>query len=140
MGVKNEKNLQYLYYVTFTRHQHLLKTVKNLTEAKFELAFTRCRDNLKTVGNLTVKDSLQGFDAMEMNMHPKNRSISFQCRGKYFFFIIFECLHDAVSKMCWLELCFQGLSFSTSAGKICACEREAYASYLLAISKCAGVM
>ena len=35
----------------FTRCQHISKTVKNLTAAKFELAFTRCRNNLKTVGN-----------------------------------------------------------------------------------------
>ena len=39
----------------FTRCRHILKTVKNVTAAKFELAFTRCRHNLKTVGKLTVR-------------------------------------------------------------------------------------
>ena len=33
-----------------TRCRHILKTVKNVTAAKFELAFTRYRNNLKTVG------------------------------------------------------------------------------------------
>ena len=39
----------------FTRCRHILKTVKNMTVAKFELAFTRYRHTLRTVGNLTVK-------------------------------------------------------------------------------------
>ena len=43
----------------FTRCRQILKTVKNVTVAKFELAFTRCRNNLKTVGILTTKASLQ---------------------------------------------------------------------------------
>ena len=34
-----------------------------------------------------------------------------------FVFIIFERSHDAVSKMCQLELCFQNLPFSKSVGK-----------------------
>ena len=62
----------------FTRYRHILKTVKNVTVAKFELAFTRYRNNLKTVGNLTAKNSLQDFDAKEMYLHSKNRSVSFQ--------------------------------------------------------------
>ena len=52
--------------------------------SKFELAFTRYRRNLKTVGNLMVEDSLQGFDAKEMDIHPKNLSISFQNRRMFF--------------------------------------------------------
>ena len=39
----------------FTQCRHILKTVKNVTVAKFELAFTRCWNNLKMIGNLTVK-------------------------------------------------------------------------------------
>ena len=62
----------------FTRCRHILKTVKNVTVAKFELAFTGCRNNLKTVGNLTVTTSLQDFDAKEAYLHSKNRSGSFQ--------------------------------------------------------------
>ena len=53
---------------------------------KFELAFTRCRNNLKTVGNLPVKSSLQDFDAKEVCLNPKNRSVSFQKRLKMFYF------------------------------------------------------
>ena len=71
------------YIHTMTAH---LKTVKNVTVAKFELAFTRCRNSLKTVGNLTAKNSLQDFDTKEMYLHPKSRSGSFQKRRKMFCF------------------------------------------------------
>ena len=53
---------------------------ENVTVAKFELAFTQCQNNLKTVGNLTVRNPLEDFDAKEMYLHPKNRSILFQKR------------------------------------------------------------
>ena len=49
-----------------------------MTAAKFELAFTRYPNNLKTVGNLMVKNSLLDFDAKEMYLQSKNRSVSFQ--------------------------------------------------------------
>ena len=55
-----------------------VKTVKNVTVAKFELAFTRCWKNLKVIGNLTVKNSLQDFDAKAMYLHSKDRSVAFQ--------------------------------------------------------------
>ena len=64
--------------------------MKNVTAAKFELAFTRCRNNLKTVRNLPVKSSLQDFDANEVNLNPKNRSVSFQKRLKMFYFHHFK--------------------------------------------------
>ena len=51
---------------------------EDVTVAKFELAFTRCRNNLKTVGDLMVENSLQGFDAEEAYIHPRNRSVSFK--------------------------------------------------------------
>ena len=69
---------------------------------------------------LDGKKSLQDFDAKEVCLHTKNRSVSFQKRLRYSVFIIFKCLHDAVSKMCWLEFRFQNLPFSKSAGKKCA--------------------
>ena len=54
--------------------------------AKFELACTQCRNNLKTVGDLTIRKPLQNFDAKEMFVHPKNRSVSFQnCRQLFSF-------------------------------------------------------
>ena len=48
----------------------------------------------KTVGNLTVKNSLQDFDAREMYLHPKNRSVLFKKRRKSSAFIIFESSND----------------------------------------------
>ena len=74
----------------FTRCRHILKTMKNLTVAKFELAFTQCQNNLKMVGNLPVKRSLQDFDAKEVCLNPKNRSVSFQKRLKMFYFHHFK--------------------------------------------------
>ena len=74
----------------FTRCRHILKTMKNVTVAKFELAFTRCRNNLKTVGNLPVKSSLQDFDAKEVYLNPKNRSVSFRKCLKIFYFQHFQ--------------------------------------------------
>ena len=65
------------------------------------------------------KNSLQGFDAEETYINPRNRSVSFQKRCKIIFFIIFEYSHDAVSKTCRLEFRFQNLPFSKSAGKKC---------------------
>ena len=64
-----ESTIKYIK-TAFTRCRHILKTMKNVTVAKFELAFTRCRNNLKTVGNLPVKSSLQDFDAKEVYLNP----------------------------------------------------------------------
>ena len=58
-----QQNIELQSKNAFARCRHILKTMKNVTVAKFELAFTRCRKNLKTVGNLPVKSSLQDFDA-----------------------------------------------------------------------------
>ena len=62
----------------------LLKTVKNVMVAKLKQSFKRFRNNLTTVGNLTIKTLLTGFAAKEMYIRPKNRSVSFQKRQKYF--------------------------------------------------------
>ena len=85
IGVKREK-----IETAFTRCQHILKTVKNVTVAEFELAFTRCWNNLETVGNLTVRNSLQDFDAIERYLHPKCRSVLFQKRPKLSYFHYFQ--------------------------------------------------
>ena len=68
--------------------------MKNVTVAIFELAFTRCRNDLKTVGNLPVKSSLQDFDAKEVCLNPKNRSVSFQKLLKMFYFMPFSKCAD----------------------------------------------
>ena len=73
----------------FTRCRQILKSMKNVTVAKFELAFTRCWNNLKTVRNLPVKNPLQDFDANSVNLNPKNR-LSFQKCLKMFYFHHFK--------------------------------------------------
>ena len=99
----------------FTRCRHILKTTKNVTVAKFELAFTRCRNNLKTFGNLPVKSSLQDFDAKEVYLNPKNRSVSFQKRLKMFHFHQFK-----VFTRCRFQNVHLRVPFSKSAVfKIC---------------------
>ena len=75
-----------LSQAALTRCRHILKTVKNVKVAKFELAFTRCRNSLKTVGNLMLKNSLQGFDAEGTYIHPRYRSVSFKKRCEMFSF------------------------------------------------------
>ena len=70
--------MEIVYKTMFTRCRHIVKAVKNVSVAKFELVFTRCQNNLKAIGNLTVKNSLQDFDAEEMCVHAKNQSVSFQ--------------------------------------------------------------
>ena len=109
-----------LHKTAFTRCRHILKTVKNVTVAEFELAFTRCRNNLKTVGNLTVRNSLQDFDAIERYLHPNCRSVLFQKRRKRFYFqhyqVFTQCRFQKVPvrvqfskstvfKMCWQKMC-----------------------------------
>ena len=74
----------------FTRCRHILKTVKNVTVAEFELAFTRCRNNLKTLRNLTVRNSFRDFDAIERYLHLKCQSVLFKKRRKMFFFRHFQ--------------------------------------------------
>ena len=74
----------------FTRCRHILKTMKNVTVAKFELAFTRCRNNLKTVGNLTVRNSLQDFDAKEVCLHLRIDQSRSKSVEKFSVFIIYK--------------------------------------------------
>ena len=100
----------------FTRCRHILKTMKNVTVAKFELAFTRCRNNLKLVGNLPVKSSLQDFDAKEVCLHLRIDQSRSKSVEKFSVFIIYKCSQNIVSKM----FRFQNLPFSKFAGKKCA--------------------
>ena len=74
----------------FTRCRHILKTVKTVTVAEFELAFTRCRNNFTTVRDLTVRNSLQDFDAIERYLHSKRQSVLLQKRGTLFYFQNFQ--------------------------------------------------
>ena len=114
------KNENCLSFTAFTRCRHILKTVKNVTVAEFELAFTRCRNNLKTVQNLTERNSLQDFDEIERYLHPKCPSVLFQKRRKLFYFHHFQVFtqchfqnvpvrvpfsKSTVSKICRQKMC-----------------------------------
>ena len=60
-----------------------------MTAAKFKQAFTRCQ-KIENGRKLDGKNSLQDFDAKEVCLHPKNRSVSFQKRLKMFCFRHFQ--------------------------------------------------
>ena len=79
---------------------------------------------------LDGKNSLQDFDATEVYVHPKNRSVSFQKRLKMFCFHNFQVFTRCRFHMCRLEFRFQNLPFSKSAAKKVpfSCEQEAYPS------------
>ena len=47
-----------MFKTAFARCRHILKTVKNVTATKLELAFTRYRNNLKTVGTAKLVATL----------------------------------------------------------------------------------
>ena len=67
--------------------RHIFHRFQNLPascERSLKTAFTRCRRKLDG------KDSLQGFDAKEVCLHPKNLSVSFQKRQKMFCFHHFQ--------------------------------------------------
>ena len=111
--------------------RHILKTMKNVTAAKFELAFTRCLNNLKTLGNLTVNNSLQDFGTKEMYLHSKNRSVAFQKHRKMFCFH-----HSSVHRMMFPKCTgyssvFKIYRFQNVPAKNVpfSCEREAYRSH-----------
>ena len=129
--------------LAFTRCRHILKTVKNVTVAKFELAFTRCRNNLKTVRNLTVRSSFQDFDAIERYLHLKCRSVLFQKLRKLFYFHHFQ-----VFTRCRFQNVPDRVQFSKSTifqnvpakNVPFSCEREAYPSHFSPFSKCASIV
>ena len=124
----------------FTRCRNILKTVKNVTVAKFELAFTRCRKNLKTVRKLTVKTRCKTLTARKCTYtlrtnHPCSKSVekcsvsslsrvnkmSFsKCSGKS---SVFQ--KSTVFKICCLPA--KNVPFS--------CKREAYPSHFFTVSK-----
>ena len=86
---------------------------------------------------LDAINSLQDFDAKEVCLRPKNRSVSFQKRLKCSVFVIFKCLHDAVSKMCRLEFRFQNLPAKNVPF---SCKREASPLNFSPFSKCASIV
>ena len=137
-----------LIKTAFTRYRHILKTVKNVTVAEFELVFTRCLNNLKTVRNLTVRNSLQDFDAIERYLNPKCRSVFFQKRLKMFYFRHFQMFTQCrfqnvpVRVPFSKSIVFKIYHFQTLPAKNVpfSCEREAYPSNFSPSSKCAGIV
>ena len=94
------------------------------------------------IGNLAVKNSLQDFDAIEMYLHSKNRSVTFKKHRKSSV-SSFSSVHTMLFPKC------TGYS---SASKIYrfqnlpaknvpfSCEREAYPSHFSSFLKCAGIV
>ena len=110
--------------------------MKNVTVAKFEPAFTRYRNNLKTIKNLTLKLRCKALMQKKCTCTlriDQSRSNSVEKCSVF----IFNCSHDAVSKMCRVEFRFQNLPFSKSARKKCAVFVSVTFSLL---SKCAGIV
>ena len=104
----------------FTRCRHILKTMKKVTAAKFELAFTRYRHNLKTVGNSTVKTRCRTLMLKKSTYTLRIDQSRSKSVEKCSVYIIIECSPDAVSYLDRLGFRFQNLPFSKSAGKKCA--------------------
>ena len=126
----------------FTGCRHIMKTVKEVTVAKFELAFTRYRHNLKTVGNFIVKSRCRTLMQKKSTYTVKIDQSRSKSVEKCSVYIIVECSHDVVSNLCRLGFLLQNLPFSKSAGKNVpfSCEREAYPSHFAPFSKCAGIV
>ena len=103
----------------FTRCRHILKTVKKVTAAKFELAFTQYRHNLKTVGNLIVKTLCKTLMLKKSTYTLRIDQSRSKSVEKCSVYIILECSHDAVSNLDRLGFLFQNLLFLKSAGKKC---------------------
>ena len=101
-----------------------------MTVAKFELAFTRYRNNLKTVVNLDGKKSLQDFDAKEVYLHRKNRSVWLQKHLKMFLFHHIQVFTRWRFQNLPIRVPFSKSTVSKSACKNVSfsCEREAYPS------------
>ena len=104
----------------FTRCRHILKTVKKVTAAKFELAFTRYRHNLKTAGNLAVKIRCRTLMLKKRTYTLRIDQSRSKSVEKCSVYIIVECSHDAVSNLYRLGFRFENLPFSKSTGKKCA--------------------
>ena len=100
----------------FTRCRHILKTVKNVTVANFELAFTLYRHNLKTVGNLTVKTRCRTLMLRKSTYTLRIDQSRSKSVEKCAVYIIVECSHGAVSNLYRLGFRFQNLPFSRCAG------------------------
>ena len=126
----------------FTRCRHILKTMKNVTAAKFELAFTRCRNNLKTVRDLTVRNSLQDFDAKEAYLHSKSRSISFQKCLKMFGFHHFQVFTRCHFQNVSVRLPFSKSTVFKNCRQKCAVFvwTGGLSVEFLPFSKCAGIV
>ena len=94
------------------------------TGRKFEGNKTRCKTLIPKKCTYTIRID-------------KSRSKSVE---KYSVFIIFECSHDAVSKMCRLQFRCPNLPFSKSADKNCAVfmGMGGLSVTFLSFSKCAG--
>ena len=125
-----------------TRCRYILKTVKNVTVAKFELAFTRCRNNLKTVRNLTVKTRCKTLIPWKCTYTlriDQSRSKSVQ---KVLFSSILRVHKMPFSKCSGKSFVFKIYRFQNLPAKHVpfSCERKACPSHFLSFSKCADIV
>ena len=91
------------------------------------------------------KSWLQDFGAIGRYLQPKCQSVFFQKRRKLFYFKIFKCLQDAVSKMCpfpFQSSVFKIYRFQNLPAKNVpfSSEQEAYPSNFSPFSKFAGIV
>ena len=99
-------------------------------------------EKLKKVQNLTVKVSFKTLRPKKFIYTLRIDQFRSKRVEKCSVFIIFECSHDAVSKMCRLEFHFKIYCFENLPAKNeqFSCEREAYPSQFSPFLKCAGIL
>ena len=73
----------------------------------------------KTVRNVRVKIRCKTLMSKKCTCTLRIDQSRYKSVDKYSVFIIFECSHDAVSKMCRLKFHFQNLSSSNLPAKMC---------------------
>ena len=94
------------------------------------------------IRNLTVKNSLQDFDAKEIYLHSKNRSVMFQKHRKMLS-SSFSSFHTMLFPKCTgYSSVFKIYRFQNLPAKNVpfSCEREAYPSHFSPFSECAVIV
>ena len=87
---------------------------------------------MKMVGNLTLNNSLEDFDAKDMYLHLKNRSVLLQKHWEIFCFHHFRAFTRYHFQNVPVRVPFPKYTVFKSAGKNVpfSCEQEAYPSHI----------
>ena len=112
-----------------SKYRYILKTLENVTVAKFEVAFTQYRYNFNSIENLMLANPcnlLQEFDVKETYLHLRIDLSRFES-VENIPFLSFSSVHKMLFSMCRFEYHFQNLPFSNLPAKNVAysCKREA---------------